>query len=435
MSTATPIDLGLVVDSTEAISALAKEKIRMQAQRFQRGSLSILKRKSQPNAWMFRYYAEDNGQRVYKKRYVGTVLEFPKRRDAEKAVAQLRVEINAGAKYTPMNIEQLTAHYKKDELPRKAYATVVTYTDFLDSHIVPKWGRSALSAIKAIEVEQWLNGIMRKDGNPTSPATRAKIRNVMSAVFAHAIRYGWATHNPITAVRTSTQRLKDPEFLTPAELQALLIRIPQRERVMVLLDATTGLRRGELMALRWQDLDFENNIASITRSIYRNVVGKPKTRASRKPMPLHPIVVQELKQWKSESPYRADSDFLFPSIQKNGSQPLQPDMILKRHIRPVLEEMGVTKTIGWHSFRHGLSQFLRQRGIDVKIAQELLRHANSRTTLDIYQQTVTEERRAAQTLAFSNLLANNNGSLVLSSDRTQKHPKGLQKEEVNLVSD
>jgi integrase len=128
-----------------------------------------------------------------------------------------------------------------------------------------------------------------------------------------------------------------------AELQALLIRIPQRERVMVLLDATTGLRRGELMALRWQDLDFENNIANITRSIYRNVVGKPKTKASRKPMPLHPIVVQELKQWKSESPYRADSDFLFPSIQKNGSQPLQPDMIFERHIRPVL---GVTKTIG-----------------------------------------------------------------------------------------
>ena len=70
----------------------------------------------------------------------------------------------------------------------------------------------------------------------------------------------------------------------------------------------------------------------------------------------------------------------------------------------------------------------------MKIAQELLRHANSRTTLDIYQQTVTEERRAAQTLVFSNLLADNNGSLVLSSDRTQKHPKGLQKEEVKTVS-
>jgi integrase len=93
---------------------------------------------------------------------------------------------------------------------------------------------------------------------------------------------------------------------------------------MVLLDATTGLRRGELIALRWQDVDFENNIANITRSIYRNVPGNTKTRASRKPVLLHPIVVEELKQWRSGSTYQADSDFLFPSIQKNGSQPLQP---------------------------------------------------------------------------------------------------------------
>lgn len=416
-----------VVDSTEAISALAKEKIRMQAQRYQRGSLTILKRKSQPDAWMFRYYVQENGRSVYKRKFVGTVLEFPRRKDAEKAITQLRVEINEGAGKAPLNIQQLTAHYMKDELPRKAYATVVSYKEFLNSHIVPKWGECALSAIKGIEVERWLEGLNRKDGRPTSPATRAKIRNVMSALFAHAIRYGWASENPITAVRTSAQRLKDPEYLTPAELQALLVRLPQRERVMVLFDATTALRRGELFALRWQDLDFENNLANITRSIYRGVVGTTKTRASRKPVPLHPIVIEELKQWRSASPYRADSDFLFPSIQKNGSQPVQPDMILKRHIRPVLEEMGVKKTIGWHSFRHGLSQFLRQRGIDVKIAQELLRHANSRITLDIYQQTVTEERRAAQELACSDLWPGKRQSLILSSDRTQTNPNDLRK--------
>jgi hypothetical protein len=70
----------------------------------------------------------------------------------------------------------------------------------------------------------------------------------------------------------------------------------------------------------------------------------------------------------------------------------------------------------------------------VKIAQELLRHANSRITLDIYQQTVTEERRAAQALAFSDLWAENNRSLILSSDRTQETPKRPQKEEVTAVN-
>ncbi len=398
----------------------------MQAQRYQRGSLSILKRKKQPDAWMFRYYTEEGGRRVYKRQYVGTVLEFPKRRDAEKALTQLRVEINEG-QYTPMNIAQLAAHYKKDELPRKAFATVVSYTGFLDSHIVPKWGESALSAIKSIEVEKWLDGIQRKDGKPTSPSTRAKIRNVMSAVFAHAIRYGWASQNPITEVRTSAKRLRDPEFLTPEELQTLLKNLPQRERTMVLLDAATGIRRGELFELRWQDLDFEAGIANITRSIYRNVVGDTKTIGSRKPVPLHPLVLDELKQWRAESSYRADADYVFASVQKNGSQPLQPDMILKRHIRPVLAEMGVKKRIGWHSFRHGLGTMLRQMKVDVKVAQELLRHANPRVTLEFYQQAVTEEKREAQELALKGFLG------PAFSFSTQKNLNLGKKEEVKPV--
>ena len=66
------------VDSDTAISAPAKEKIRMQAQRYQRGSLSILKRKSQPDAWVFRYYAEEGGHRVYKRKFVGTVESCPR---------------------------------------------------------------------------------------------------------------------------------------------------------------------------------------------------------------------------------------------------------------------------------------------------------------------------------------------------------------------
>jgi integrase len=399
----------------------------MQAQRYQQGSLSILKRKSQPDAWMFRYYTEENGRRVYKRKYVGTVVEFPRRKDVEKAVTQLRVEINEGAQNAPLNIAQVAAHYKKHELPHKAFATVVSYTTFLDTHIVPKWGGSALSAIKSIEVENWLNGIVRRDGKPTSPSTRAKIRNVMSALFAHALRYGWIEHNPITAVRTSTKRLRDPEFLSPEELQTLLANLSQRERTMVLLDASTGIRRGELFELRWRDLDFEAGIANITRSIYRNVVGDTKTIGSRKPVPLHPIVLDELRRWRAASAYRADADYVFASLRKNGGQPLQPDLILKRHIRPVLAQMGVTKRIGWHSFRHGLGTMLRQQKVDVKVAQEMLRHANPRITLELYQQAVTEEKREAQDLAMRGFLG---ASFSVS---TQTNPNSLQKEEVKPV--
>jgi integrase len=396
---------GLALASSTDIRALVKAKIRLRAKRYQRGSLTIWKRKKLPDAWMFRYYAEEDGHRVYKRRYVGTVIEFPKRKDAEKAVLELRVEINEGAHSAPLNIEQLVVHYKKEELPRKAYATVVGYAEFLDKRIVPKWGNCALSAIKSIEVEKWLDSLKRvKDASPLSPATKAKIRNVMSAVFAHAIRYGWATHNPIKAVRASSKRLGDPQFLAPEELQALLLLLHQRERAAVLLDASTGLRRGELFELRWGDLDFETDVADVKRSIFRNVVGNTKTVASRKPVPLHSVVLDELERWRAETLYRGDSDYIFASVQKNGAQPLQPDTLFRRHIRPALEKLGVNKRITWHSFRHGLANMLRQMGVDVKVTQELLRHANPRIALEFYQQAVTEEKREAQELALKGFL-------------------------------
>jgi integrase len=403
-------DLNSVIDevhSTAAISAHAKEKIRMQAQRYQRGSLSLLKRKSKPDTWVFRYYVGQGSRRVYKKQIVGTVLEFPKRKDAEKAVAQLRVDVNEGAAFAPINLDQLAAHYQRVEVPSKAYSTREGYKHYLRLHILPKWGNQSLSPIKSVEVESWLRNLKTAKGKPASPGTRTKIRNLLSAVFTHAIRYEWAARNPISPVRSSSKRLRTPDILTPGEFQALVLALSQRERVIVLLAGSTGLRRGELIGLRWGDIDLELRQANVTRSVWRNVEGETKTEASRKPVPLHPVLVEELKQWRRVTLYRSDEDFVFPSIAKNGTQPISPDMILKRHIRPALEQIGVTKRIGFHSFRHGLATMLRQQGVDIKTAQELMRHANSRITLEIYQQSVGEEKREAQMKVMGMLLAPN----------------------------
>src|ERR1700722_3440425 len=144
------------VNSHTAISARAKEKIRMQAQRYQRGSLSILKRKCQPDAWAFRYYTEDAGRRVYKRKIIGTVIEFPKRKDAERHLAHLRADINEGTAFAPMNVEQLATHFKQFEAPLKSFSTREGYKRLLDNQVVPNWGRSSLASIRSIEVENWL---------------------------------------------------------------------------------------------------------------------------------------------------------------------------------------------------------------------------------------------------------------------------------------
>ena len=132
--------------------------------------------------------------------------------------------------------------------------------------------------------------------------------------------------------------------------------------------------------------------------------GDTKTEASRKPVPLHPVVTEELKHWRRESLYSSDLDYVFPSVEKNGAQPISPDTILNRQIRPALKKLGITKTVGFHTFRHTLATMLRQNGIDIKTAQELLRHANPRITMGIYQQAVSEEKRMTQDKVVNGLI-------------------------------
>ena len=369
--------------------------------RFQNGSLTLVKNKKADDSWLFRYYEDVAGKRVHRNLKIGTVREFPRRRDAEKAVLSLRSTINSGVR-APETVNDLITHYRKHELTteRKAFATVEAHESYLTLHILPKWGEHKLSEVKTVAVEQWLESL------DLAPATKTKIRNIMSAVWSHGIRHEWISFNPISKVRTSAKRLHEPDVLAPAEFQALLKQLPLRELAAVMLAGSTGLRRSELFALRWSDINFFTMEVAVTRAVVRNRFGETKTEASRKPVPLHPSVREVLAEWRSQSLYKDDEDFLFPSLRMNGKQPLMPDMVLKKIIRPALAEAGIKgKVIGWHSFRHSLATNLRSLGVDVKVAQELLRHANSRTTMDLYTQAVSADKRNASLRQVELLLA------------------------------
>ena len=359
--------------------------------RFQQGSLLKQKRKSGPDVWVFRWYDDTNGTRTYKKRVLGKVTDMPLRRDAEKAVADFRANINVEVR-VPQTVSELAAHYRKHELTadKKAFATIESTSIYLSNHVVPKWGNASLSDVRTVEVEQWLHSL------PYAPATRSKIRNIMSALFNHGIRHEWIHRNPITKVRASAKRLREPDVLSPAELSALIAELPLREKAMVMLAGSTGLRRSELSALTWRDIDPLLIQVNVLRSCVRNHFGDTKTEASRRPVPLHSSVVECLNEWRKESKHNGDADFLFPSNRKEGKQPITPDMVLKKVIRPALVRAKIIgKVIGWHGFRHSLATNLRAAGADLKTAQELLRHANSRITLDIYTRAISETKRDA----------------------------------------
>jgi integrase len=100
-------------------------------------------------------------------------------------------------------------------------------------------------------------------------------------------------------------------MLTPAEIKLLLANLGLRERTLVLLAASTGLRQSELFALQWSDIDFAQEIMSVTRSIVNGVVGCCKTESSRKPVPLHSSVREALLQWRRISHYKKSDDWVF----------------------------------------------------------------------------------------------------------------------------
>jgi integrase len=255
-----------------------------------------------------------------------------------------------------------------------------------------------IRAVRTTDVEHWLRQLKRANGRLLAPSTKAKIRNVMSVLFNHAIRYEWLEQgrNPILLVRQGAKRQTIPECLEPEELRALLSQLDHCFRVMVFLDAATGLRRSELLALKWEDVDFERLQINVQRSIYLNVVGNSKTEASRKPVPMDLTVASELWTWKQDSAYGQPDDWIFASPHSRGRNPYWPDILLSRVIRPAAACAGIRKHIGWHTFRHTFATMLMANGENVKVVQELMRHANCRCTLEIYSQARIQAKREAQ---------------------------------------
>ena len=173
---------------------------------------------------------------------------------------------------------------------------------------------------------------------------------------------------------------------------------------MVFLAASTGLRVSELLALKWSDINFESLEITLNRAVVHQVVGDLKTEASRKPIPIAPELAESLLNLRLRSAYKQADDWVFASPEMGGKQPYWPENLIRRHIRPAAKRAGISKRLGWHTFRHTYATLLKANGEDVKVVQECLRHANSRITLDTYTQAVAPAKRQAQSKVVSMIL-------------------------------
>ncbi len=378
----------------------------------QQGSLIRSGRKRGPDVWQFRWADRGPyGKRIYRKRVIGTVCQYPDADSARKSVTGWLREVNMYAlllRPLPTTVAEVCDHFVLRELSKdnmwRSYSTKKAYRAYLNRWILPYWGSVHLSEVRTTKVESWLRSL------PLAKSSCAKIRNLLSVLFNHACRHELFDRNPIRLVRQGAKRRTVPSVLAPSEIKALLDNLALRERALVLLAASTGLRQSELFGMKWGDIDFSQNTMNVVRSSVYGVVGPCKTESSQKPVPVHPIVLEALSEWKATCRYNKSDDWVFASRRHRGRKPIWGQAILRKYTQPVAKRVGIQKRFGWHTFRHTYSTLLRSVGTEFKVMQELLRHSSLRSTLDVYTQAISPAKHAAQAAVLALVFASQTNS-------------------------
>ena len=312
--------------------------------RHQRGWLKKEKR-SQGETWVlfFRTVRKSDGKRVENKIRIGPVKDFPDKSCVWAEVERQHRHINQVDFRGCVTFADLAYHYAEHELVEptesihpKAHTTIRGYERVLRNRLLPQWGNRVALGLEPLEVEEWLKTLKRKDGlaNPTLD----KMRRVMSLVYKHSQRYGLIPRNqesnPMRFVRCKTTSEYEAMILTPEQAYAVLLNLREPERTLTLLAAGTGLRISECLGLQWQDVSFAEAVIQVRRTWTCGKVGWPKSKTSKGPVPLHPLLAEFMFRWKRKTPYSQPGDWVFPSFKLKGQQPRVANMLVEDYLRP-----------------------------------------------------------------------------------------------------
>ena len=388
--------------------------------RHQRGWLKKETR-SQGETWVlfFRTVRKSDGKRVENKIPIGLVRDFPEKSYVWAEVERQHLHINQVDFRGCVTFVDLADHYAEHELVEptesihpKAHTTIRAYERVLRNRLLPRWGSRVALSVEPLEVEQWLKVLKDKEGlaNPTLDKTR----RVMSMVYRHGQRYGLIPRNqesnPLRFVRCKTTSEYEAMILTPDQAYAVLLNLQEPERTLTLLAASTGLRISECLGLQWQDVSFADAVIQVRRTWTCGKVGWPKSKTSKGPVPLHPLLAEFMSRWKRKTPYSQPGDWVFPSLKLKGKQPRVANMLVEDYLRPAAVKAGILSShrddkgrlvdddprrFGFHNLRHSLASFLVRIKTDPKTVQTLLRHSDVKLTLQCYTHSVSDDRMAA----------------------------------------
>ena len=271
------------------------------------------------------------------------------------------------------------------------HSTARVYRSFLNNHILPKWGDTEIQAVQPRPVELWLREL------PLSPKSKTHVRSLMHELVEFAMGSGVLviSRNPISLVqnRGATRKVRKARSLTVEQFQTLLKELREPFATMALLCVCLGLRISEALALRWSDVDWLDSTLNVQRGIVEQVVADVKTEGSARAFKLTGEMLERLKSCKLRSDFPGDEDWIFASPIKFGRLPYSYTGVWRELVRAA--ETAKVGHLGTHSFRHTHRSWLDAVGSSLAVQQKMMRHADIRTTMNIYGDVVTDEMTTA----------------------------------------
>jgi integrase len=381
-------------------------------QKYQYGSLRIRKRKKGADVWELRYYANgEDGQRVCQSVIIGSFAQYPTETLARKKCEGKLLSLNKDCAQNVISDptfgalidrfideERLEEILKAKSASERAkfgtealeYSTVSGYLSYIKNQLRPKWGEYHLTEIRPMLIQDWLRKL------DYAPKTKGGIKALMHRLFEKAMLWELlpVQRNPVELVEVKgiTRRTKKPIVLTLHQYEKVLENIPSDPyKTMVVVAICLGLRVSEILALKWDDVDFKQLTMRVSRKVVNGRVSRVKTEYSEDDLPLSPAFAERLLRWQKECPMSGES-WMFPN--PFSLNPFWASEVQKDYLIPAGSKAGVLN-LGWHSFRHTYRSFLDATGAPIGVQQKLMRHAQVSTTMNIYGNAQMDSKREA----------------------------------------